>query len=208
LRNAVGIYSKFIFPRLMDMVMAHPTFSHYRAELLADVQGKVLEIGFGSGLNIPHYPNDIHEITTVDINPGMNSLAEKRLKDYSIVVDHQVLNGEELPMANDSFDTVVCTWTLCSIQNVDQAMREIYRVLKSGGRFYFLEHGLSDEPNVQCWQNRLNPLQKIFADGCHLNRDIKKIIEKQNFRNLQIETFYMEDFPKTHSYSTKGMATK
>lgn len=204
----MGIYSKFIFPRMMDCLMSHPTLSGYRAELLSDVQGKVLEIGFGTGLNIPHYPKDIHEITTVDINPGMNSLAEKRLKDYSITADHRVLSGEDLPMANDSFDSVVCTWTLCSIKNVDQAMREIYRVLKPGGRFYFMEHGLSNEENIQCWQNRLNPLQEFIADGCHLNRDIRKIIEKQNFRDLQIENFYMENFPKTHSYSYKGIATK
>ncbi len=204
----MGIYSKFIFPRMMDCLMAHPTLSRYRAELLSDVRGKILEIGFGTGLNIPYYPKEIHNITTVDVNPGMNSLAEKRLKDFSITVDHRVLNGENLPMADDTFDCVVCTWTLCSIKNVDQAVREVYRVLKPGARFYFMEHGLSNEVNVQRWQNRLNPLQKFIADGCHLNRDIKKIIEKQNFRSLEIKNFYMENFPKTHSYSYKGIATK
>jgi SAM-dependent methyltransferase len=117
-----------------------------------------------------------------------------------VSLDRPELDGETLPMSDDTFDSVVCTWTLCSIKNADQAMREVYRVLKPGGRFFFIEHGLSDEVDVQCWQNRLNPLQNFFTDGCHLNRDIKKIIEKPNFSNLKIENFYMENSPKTHSY--------
>ena len=188
--------------------MSNSALSHYRAELLKNVKGEVLEIGFGSGLNIPYYPKEIDHITTVDINPGMNSIAEKRIRGNSITVDHRVLSGESLPMTNDTFDSVVCTWTLCSIENVDQAVREVHRVLKPGGKFYFIEHGLSNEAKVQCWQNRLNPLQKFIGDGCNLNRDIKKIIENQNFSRLELETFYMENFPKTHSYSYKGIATK
>ena len=204
----MGIYSRFIFPRMMDIMMSHSTLSNYRVELLQDVKGEILEIGFGSGLNIPHYPKEIDHIATVDINPGMNSIAEKRIKENSITVDHRVLSGESLPMENNTFESVVCTWTLCSIENVDQAVREVHRVLKPGGKFYFIEHGLSNEAKVQCWQNRLNPVQKLIADGCNLNRDIRKIIEKQKFSRLDLETFYMENFPKTHSYSYKGIATK
>jgi ubiquinone/menaquinone biosynthesis C-methylase UbiE len=203
----MGFYSQVIFPRLMDWSMAGPDMAKYRQEVLAQVQGEVLEIGFGTGLNLPNYPKQIQKITTVDPNPGVNQLAQKRIQESSIMVDNRVLSSEQLPMADNTFDSVVSTWTLCSIANVDQAIQEIYRVLKPGGRFFFIEHGLSEDPGVQIWQHRLNPIQKVIGDGCHLDRDIQTLIKKQ-FQDIEIEQFDMENAPKTLGHLYRGVATK
>lgn len=203
----MGFYSRVILPYCMDWAMSDPIFSQYRKEILSEVSGEVLEIGFGTGLNLLYYPSDIQKLVTVDPNPGMNRLAQKRIEASKITVDNRVLSGENLPFADNSFDSVVSTWTLCSIPKVEQAVEEIYRVLKSGGKFYFIEHGLSNEPKVQVWQNRLTPIQKIIADGCHLNRNIRQIVEKQ-FKNLTVEEFYAPDSPKIAGYLYKGVAIK
>ena len=203
----MGFYSQVILPRLMDWSMSDPIMSQYRKEVLSEVSGEVLEIGFGTGLNLPYYPASTQKITTIDVNPGMNRLAQERITASSIHVDHKVLNSERLPMADNTFDSVVSTWTLCSIAKVDQALNEIYRVLKPGGKFFFIEHGLSEEPNIQAWQNRLNPLQKVVGDGCHLNRNIEQFL-KNHFQLLNIEKFYAPNLPKTHSYMYKGVGTK
>lgn len=186
---------------------SNPAFVDYRQQVLSEVFGEVLEIGFGTGLNLPHYPEDIQKLTVIDANPGMNALAQKRIQTSPISIEHRVLNSERLPMPDNSFDSVVSTWTLCSIANVDQALKELHRVLKPGGKFFFLEHGLSDEPKVQVWQNRLTPLQKAIADGCHLNRNIKQLIGN-HFQILQLDQFYAPNEPKTHSYMYQGVATK
>ncbi|ACK71241.1 Methyltransferase type 11 [Gloeothece citriformis PCC 7424] len=203
----MGFYSNVILPRLMDLTMSDPQITEYRKQVLSEVSGEVLEIGFGTGLNLPHYPQNVEKITTIDVNEGMKTLAKKRIKSSSITVDNRVLNGENLAMKDETFDSVVSTWTLCSIAKVDQAIEEIYRVLKPGGKFFFIEHGLSDEPSIQFWQNRLNPLQKIIGDGCHLNRNIREIIEKK-FTRVSLEEFYAPDIPKTHGYMYKGVAVK
>jgi ubiquinone/menaquinone biosynthesis C-methylase UbiE len=188
--------------------MSLPALAQHRKEVLEGVSGNILEIGFGTGLNLAHYPAGIHKITTVDVNAGMNTLAQKRIDQSSIEVENLTLSGENLPMEDESFDSVVSTWTMCSITNIDQAMREIYRVLRPGGRLFFIEHGLSDDPRVQKWQNRLNPLQKIWADGCHMNRKINEIIEEPKFRIAKLDQFYMQNSPKCLGYTYKGSAIK
>ncbi|PMB27147.1 class I SAM-dependent methyltransferase [Fischerella thermalis] len=203
----MGFYSKKILPYLIDWSLSDPSLAKYRQEVLANVEGEVLEIGFGSGVNLSYYPEHIHKIITVDVNPGIHALAQKRIQASSITVDHHILSGENLPMADHTFNSVVSTWTLCSIENVEQALKEIYRVLKPGGRFFFIEHGLSNEPNVQVWQNRLTPLQKIIAGGCHLNRNIRQLLENQ-FDTVSLEEFYAEKTPKIIGYLYKGIATK
>ncbi|NET31495.1 MAG: class I SAM-dependent methyltransferase [Cyanothece sp. SIO1E1] len=203
----MGLYSQFIFPRLLDLAMAGSTFSRYRQEILADTGGDVLEIGFGTGLNLPYYPNRVRKLVVVDPNPGMNALAQKRIQATATTVESHVLNGEVLPMADNTFDSVVSTWTLCSIADVEQALREIHRVLKPEGQFFFIEHGLSNEPDVQVWQNRLTPLQKVIADGCHLNRNMQRLIENQ-FKLLKLDQFYMEEIPKVGGYMYRGIAAK
>ena len=185
-----------------------PMLAKHRKDVLDEVSGNILEIGFGTGLNLAHYPAAIKKITTVDVNAGMNALAQKRIDQSSIEVENLTLNGENLTMEDESFDSVVSTWTMCSIQNIDQAMSEIHRVLKPGGRLFFIEHGLSDDKKVQKWQNSLNPLQKIWADGCHMNRKINEIIEKPKIRIEKLDRFYMEKAPKCLGYSYKGSAVK
>lgn len=203
----MGFYSQRILPYLIDWSLSDSSLIKYRQEVLASVEGEVLEIGFGSGVNLSYYPEHIRKIITVDVNPGIHALAQKRIQASSITVDHHILNGEKLPMADHTFNSVVSTWTLCSIENVEQALKEIYRVLKPGGRFFFIEHGLSNEPNVQVWQNRLTPFQKRIAGGCHLNRNIRQLVEKQ-FDIVRLEEFYAEKTPKILGYMYKGIATK
>jgi ubiquinone/menaquinone biosynthesis C-methylase UbiE len=182
--------------------------ARHRRELLASAHGDVVEIGFGTGLNLPYYPERVHKLTAVDPNPGMHRLAEKRIKQTRIDVDQHVLSGERLPFEDCRFDCAVSTFTLCSIEDVAEALREAHRVLKSGGTFLFLEHGLSPEPQVQKWQRRLNGLQVRLANGCHLDRDMRALVAAQPFVSVKVEEFYLERTPKTHGYLFLGVATK
>ena len=201
------LYSQIVFPQLLDWTMAGSHFSAYRQALLADVQGEVLEIGFGTGLNLAHYPQHIQQLTIIEVNPGMNRIAQRRIEASSIDVRCKILNAETLPLADARFDSVVSTWTLCSINQIEQALQEIYRVLKPGGRFFFIEHGLSNEPKIQRWQNRLTPLQKLIAEGCRLNRNIRVLVEQQ-FGRLEVKEFYMEQLPRIGGYMYQGIATR
>ncbi|MBW4651789.1 MAG: class I SAM-dependent methyltransferase [Kaiparowitsia implicata GSE-PSE-MK54-09C] len=203
----MGFYSRQILPYLLDWSMSNKTLGRYRREVLASVQGDVLEIGFGTGLNLSYYPDHLEKLVAIDANPGVSRLAQKRIDTASITVDHRVLNGEHLPMPDASFDTVVSTWTLCSIADVDQALQEIYRVLKPDGTFVFIEHGLSAEPHIQVWQNRLTPIQKVVGDGCHLNRQIRELVSRY-FPQIAVEEFYGENLPKIAGYFYKGVAQK
>src|SRR5262249_49645588 len=180
----------------------------HRRQLLTHAYGDVLEIGFGTGLNLPHYQEQVHKITTVEPNVGMHHLAQKRIRRTSIPVEQRVLRGERLPFADDAFDCVVSTFTLCSIEDVPKALAETYRVLKPGGRFLFLEHGLSPEPSVQVWQRRLNWLEMRLADGCRLDRNIKELVAAQPFSAVKIGEAYLERTPQTHGYLYRGVATK
>lgn len=203
----MGFYSERIFPYLMDWSMSSPNLIKYRQTTLANVKGDVLEIGFGTGLNLSYYPEAIHKIVTIDANPAVDRLALKRIQISPITVDNRILNGEHLPMTDGTFDSVVSTFTLCSITNIEQAISEIHRVLKPGGKFFFVEHGLSNEPGIQVWQNRLTPIQKVIGDGCHLNRNIRQLIEHE-FDTLKIEEMYAENLPKVMAYFYQGVAIK
>ena len=203
----MGFYSQNIFPYLLDWSLSDSTFNQYRQEVLAEVEGEVLEIGFGTGLNLSFYPDEINNIITVDNNPGVHKLAQKRIEKSTVTVDHRILSGENLPMPDSTFDSVVSTWTLCSIEKVEQAVKEIHRVLKPGGKFFFIEHGLSNEPSVQTWQNRLNLIQNVIADGCNLNRNIRSIVEQQ-FSRVDLEEFYADKTPKFMGYMYQGVAVK
>lgn len=203
----MGLYSRLIFPRLLEMTMASPAMTDYRQQLLQNVHGKVLEIGFGTGLNLPHYPAGVSSLTTVEPNGGMGAIAQKRINASPIPVQTEQLSGENLPMPDESFDNVVCTWTLCSIPDVHKALTEAYRVLKPGGKFFFIEHGLSRDPSIQTWQNRITPVQRIIADGCHLNRKIDQLV-REVFDEIDVEAFYTENLPKIGGYFYRGVATK
>ena len=204
----MSFFSHVIVPRLCDFLMNKSLLVRHRRELLAGAYGDVLEIGFGTGLNLPYYSERVHKLTAIDPNPGMHRLAQKRIKQRRIEVDQHVLKGERLPFEDSRFDCAVSTFTLCSIEDVAQALREVYRVLKSGGKFLFLEHGLSPEPRVQKWQHRLNWLQVRLANGCHLDRDMKALVVAQPFAPVEVEEFYLERTPRTHGYLYRGVATK
>ncbi len=181
--------------------------TEYRRQLLGGVTGDVLEIGFGTGLNLPYYSAGVTSLTTVEPNGGMGAIAQKRIDNSPISVETKQISGENLSMPDASFDNVVCTWTLCSIPNVSKALSEAYRVLKPGGKFFFIEHGLSDEPSIQTWQNRLTPIQRVVADGCHINRKIDQLV-KDVFDEVEVETFYADDLPKVMGYFYRGVGTK
>ena len=202
----MGLYTKYIFPTLCDFAMSRGIYDRYRREILAHVHGDILEIGFGTGINIGFYPEHIKKITTIDSNPRMGHLAKNRIKSFPVAVFHRTLDSQNLPMEDHTFDSVVSTWTLCSIKNVDQALHEIRRVLKPEGKLFFLEHGLSKDKKVRTVQNYLTPVWKCFAGGCHLNRDIKTLLARQGFRLLRLKEFYVEDTPKFAGYMYQGVA--
>jgi ubiquinone/menaquinone biosynthesis C-methylase UbiE len=185
-----------------------PSWAKYRQEQLASVDGEILEIGVGTGLNLPHYPEHVKRITTVDPNPGMNKKLQHRIERTGIAVEKHVIGSEELPCDESAFDCVVSTVTLCSIPDVEQAMAELFRVLKPGGRILLLEHGLSPDARLMKWQQRLNWLQRLFADGCTLTLEVPKLVATQPFSSVQIDKFYMEKTPRTHGYMYRGVATK
>jgi ubiquinone/menaquinone biosynthesis C-methylase UbiE len=188
--------------------MSKRLLTRHRRELIARARGDVLEIGFGTGLNLPYYSSEVYKLTAVDPNPGMHRLAQKRIKQMGIEVDQKVLSSERLPFEDNHFDCAVSTFTLCSIDNVGQALREVYRVLKPGGLFLFLEHGLSPDPKVQKWQRRLNWLQVRLANGCHLDRNMKALVAALPFASVEFDEFFLERTPKTHGYFYRGAATK
>lgn len=204
----MSLYSRHVFPHLLEWIMTQPAFLAARAELLADVDGDVLEVGFGTGINLEYYPAAVDSLTTVDVNPGVHRLAEKRLAKSRLPVKFELVSGERLPMPDDSYDAVVSTWTLCSIPDVASALREIRRVLKPGGRFFFVEHGLHPDPAIQKWQHRLTPLQKVIADGCHLNRDTLKLVADAGLTTEHYRQFEAEGLPRVGAFMTLGVARK
>ncbi|MBN9393510.1 MAG: class I SAM-dependent methyltransferase [Chloroflexi bacterium] len=202
----MGFYTNRILPKLLNTAMGDKRMEGLRPQVLAKARGETLEIGFGGGLNLPFYPATVTGLTAVDVNPGMDKLARKVVEDSALKVDLHVINGEELPFADRSFDTVVSTWTLCSIEKIDKALAEVRRVLHPEGRFIFIEHGLSPDTQVQKWQHRLNPLQKKLAGNCHLNRPIRTLIENQGFKISELNEFYLENTPKYVGYFYQGSA--
>ncbi len=204
----MGLYSKSIFPRFYDRLMDKPFWAKYRKEQLANVDGNILEIGAGTGLNLPHYPPHVRKITTVDPNPGMNKRLQRRIDETGIEVDKQIISSESLPFEEATFDCVVSTITLCSIPDVTQAMSELFRVLKPGGCVYFLEHGICPNAKVAKWQRRLNWLQRIVVNGCTLTLDVPEVFSSQQFSFVEIDNFYMEKTPRTHGYMFRGTARK
>ncbi len=202
----MGLYADVIFPRLMDWIMAGERFRRLRAELLASAQGHVLELGIGTGLNLPHYPAAVTSLAAVD--PAVllpQRLAARRAR-LPAPVRLERVTAEALPFDSASFDVVVSTWTLCTIPDAVAALREVDRVLKPDGRFLFLEHGRSDDPAVAAWQDRLNPIQQVLGCGCNLNRSIDRLITQAGLRLEHLDRFTMERTPRLVGEMYRGTA--
>jgi len=204
----MGLYSKYIFPLILELGLGRKEIQDLRRELLQRARGDVLEIGFGTGLNLPHYPSQIKKLTVVEPNTGMQGRALKRIQKSGIQVEQHALRGESLPFADGSFDMVVSTFTLCSIADERAALREILRVLKPGGKLLFMEHGLADREGIRVWQRRLNPLNRRIADGCHLDRDIESLVAGSGLRIASLKKFYFEKAPKVFGYFYQGVGEK
>jgi ubiquinone/menaquinone biosynthesis C-methylase UbiE len=204
----MGFYSHYIFPWILEFSLNRPHIKKLRRELLSQAHGKTLEIGSGTGLNLACYPSSLKDLTAIDNNPATRRWFQRRVKRAKIRVDHQILRGKKLPFPEETFETVVTTFTLCSIQNITQALREIHRVLKPTGKFLFLEHGLSPDSKVALWQRRLTPFQKIFGDGCHLDRNIVELLGSASFSLEDLKTFYLPKTPKIMGYFYQGIGIK
>jgi ubiquinone/menaquinone biosynthesis C-methylase UbiE len=176
----MGIYENKIFPWLLD-VTEPKEMAEQRRIILRDVRGEVLEIGIGTGVNLPFYPENITTLTVIDPSDAVRQRAEKRADATGRTIKWHQGKGEQLPFDDGSFDTVVSADVLCSVDNVDEVLREAYRVLKPGGRLHFLEHGITKEDKIRKWQIRLNSLSKVISGGCELTRDIEKHIRDSGF---------------------------
>jgi ubiquinone/menaquinone biosynthesis C-methylase UbiE len=203
----MGIWADRILPRLVDRAMRGPEFSRLRERAAHGLGGVVLEIGFGSGLNLPHYPAGVERIMAVD--PAMlgRDLAAERLEKCPIPVEFVGLDGASLPVEDASVDAVLSTWTLCTIPDVESALSEIRRVLKPGAAFHFVEHGLSPDAGVARWQHRLNGVQMALAGGCHIDRPIDSLVTGAGFKIDALENFYAKG-PRTHAYMYGGRALR
>jgi ubiquinone/menaquinone biosynthesis C-methylase UbiE len=204
----MSFYSRVVFPRLCELALDWPWVAERRQDALSGAHGEILEIGIGTGLNLANYPAHVRRLTAIEPNPAMSRRAAARATAKGIDVDYRTIKGESLPFAEATFDTVVSTFTLCSIAGVETALGEIHRVLKPGGSFVFLEHGISPEPSVARWQRRLNRLQMLVGDNCHLDRDIEALVRGQPFAGFAAESAYLERGPRTHGYVTQGTAVK
>jgi ubiquinone/menaquinone biosynthesis C-methylase UbiE len=203
--GAVTFYEQRVLPHLVNWSMRQPTFKEYRSRLLQAAEGCVLEIGIGSGLNLPFYSSAVTHVIGVEPSPKLLSMALEAGSAASQPIELLQASAEAIPLENKSVDTVVSTWTLCSIPDVTRALAEIRRVLKVDGRFLFVEHGLSPDPRVSWWQDRLTPLWKRIAGGCHLNRPIAQHIEETGFRLEQVKTSYMTG-PRPMTFMYEGAA--
>lgn len=203
----MGLYRYHIFPRLMNWVMAGEEFRRLRMELLAQVHGEVLELGIGTGLNLPHYPKTVSQLHAVDPADLLPKIVTKRSNSQSFPIRIQHVTAESLPYDDRSFDFAVSTWTLCTISDPVKALREVRRVLKPDGVFLFLEHGRSEDESVAAWQDRLNPIQHIIGCGCNLNRRIDHLIIQAGLKIMNLDRFHMQNVPRLAGEMYKGRAT-
>lgn len=199
-------YREQILPRLTDLALSGRELAALRARAAAGLEGEVLEVGFGSGRNVPHYPPRVVRVRAVDPATVGRKLAAGRVAVSPVPIEFVGLDGEDLPLEDRSIDHALSTWTLCTIPDVRLALGEIRRVLRPGGVLHFLEHGLSPDPAVARWQHRLTPLQRRIAGGCHLDRPIDRLITDAGFAITSIENHYLKG-PKVFGFMYEGTAT-
>jgi ubiquinone/menaquinone biosynthesis C-methylase UbiE len=204
----MGIYEEQLLPRFQDLVMGRKAARDVRARVCEGLGGEVVEIGFGTGLNTPHYPAEVTKILAIEPSKVCMQLAQPRINRTPVTVELAGLNGEHLDLPSERFDAVLSTWTLCTIPDLALALEEIRRVLKPGGSFHFVEHGHAPDQKVAKWQQRLEPMNKRLAGGCHLTRRIPESIEQAGFALETIDSYYFKGEPKPFGYTFEGRATK
>jgi ubiquinone/menaquinone biosynthesis C-methylase UbiE len=203
----MGIYADQVLPRAVDLLMRGGELTAVRARVAAGLSGEVLEVGFGSGLNVAHYPAAVTRVFAVDPARTGRKLAARRVAASSVPIEYVGLDGQSLPLPADSVDHALTTWTLCTIPDPQRALREIRRVLRPGGALHFVEHGRSADPPVARWQDRLTPVQRRIAGGCHLNRSIDTLIADSGLELMRLDRYYLRGL-KSLNYSFEGVAAK
>ena len=202
----MGFYAHHILPRITDLAMRNKETARVRAAWIPCARGEVLEVGIGSGLNLPFYSPEVRRVYGVDPSVELLRMAHKRAAAASAKVEFLRQSAEEsLPLAAGSIDTVVMTWTLCSIPNAPQALQQMKRVLTASGRLIFVEHGRAPDAEVVVWQDRLTPLWKRIGGGCHLNRRIDELITAAGFEIVELRTCYLPG-PRPMTYTYQGVA--
>lgn len=202
----MNLYDQHVLPHLIDFACGMGAVMKTRAQIVPQAEGRVLEIGIGSGLNLSFYdPAKVRVIVGVDPSAAMQKLAQQRAAEISIPVEMIALELGQIQAADASFDSIVCTFTLCTIPDAMAALQEMRRVLKPGGKLLFSEHGLAPDLPVVRWQNRLTPLWKPFSGGCHLNRDIPALIRAGGFSIGQLDSSYLKG-PRPMTWVFRGWA--
>lgn len=205
----MGLYSNHIFPRILDWTLGSAEVGRERSAALAPASGVVLEIGFGTGLNLAHYPGEVIEVVGIDTAAMLRDRVEKRIREARMPVKLIYLDASgKLPFADDSFDSVVTTFMLCSIDELRPALAEMRRVLKPEGRYIFLEHGRSDDPAVARRQDLWNPVQRFIACGCNVNRPVEQIIRGAGLKVVALDRYLMPATPRIFAEMYRGIARK
>lgn len=188
----MSIYQIYILPRLLNFVLQGERYDKERKSVAGQAQGVVLEIGAGSGPNIPFYLN-ITKLYALEPSKELWALAQERVKQASFPIEYVETSAEELPFPDQAIDTVVSTWTLCSIPHPEQALREVRRVLKPGGKFVFIEHGKSSQAHIAKWQTCCTPIWRTYTGGCHLDRNIEDLLVGAGFTLVKLEKGYKQN---------------
>jgi ubiquinone/menaquinone biosynthesis C-methylase UbiE len=201
----MSFYQNRVLPHLINLAMQQKNLAAYRGRIIPAAEGRVLEIGIGSGLNLPFYSANVASVIGLDPSANLLAMARSARRRDSLPVEFIEGSAESIPLDRASVDTVVTTWTLCSIPEASHALREMHRVLKLGGHLLFVEHGRAPDPKVRWWQDHLTPLWKRIGGGCHLNRAIEPLISGAGFQFERLETGYMRG-PKPMTYMYEGNA--
>jgi SAM-dependent methyltransferase len=207
MRTRGSFYERRIFPWLNDKLTASPELTQLRDDALAAARGAVIEIGFGTGLNLAHYPGSVDSVVAIEPNEGMHAGAAAQIRASRIPVRMLTARAETLPVPDRSIDTAVSSLTLCTVSDPVRALAELRRVLRDDGRLIVIEHGLSEDAGVARWQGRLNRIQNVVACGCNLNRPIASLVERAGFRFENVRSFYVAKAPRTHGWFTVGIAS-